>query len=131
MPHLIRQSYARIAPKTPEVIADLYRRLFARRPDTRAMFRREMGNQHGKFAATLELCVMAEDDPAQTGALLRRLGARHDERGVTDDLFPVFIDCLVEAIAAHLGDEWTPAHDAAWRAALTDIGERMQGRRDD
>ena len=122
----IRRSYALIAPRTPEVIADLYRRLFDRRPDTRGLFKQEMGNQHGKFAATLELCVMAEDDPKQIDAVLKRLGSRHVERGVGDDLYPVFIDCLVEAIAAQLGEQWSEELDAVWREALRVIGERMQ-----
>lgn len=89
------------------------------------MFQREMGNQYGKFAATLELCVMAETDPSRLQATLKRLGERHVNRGVAAGHYPVFIDCFVEAMANQLGDAWTRAHDAAWRAALKDIGDCM------
>lgn len=125
--HPIRQSYARIAPKAPDVIAELYRRLFTRLPETRSLFQEEMGNQYGKFAATLELCVMAEDDPLRLDAVLTQMKARHGARGVQAAHYPVFIDCFVEAMADQIGADWTSEHDAAWRRALGAIAEKMVG----
>lgn len=127
MSAIIRNSYARIAPKTPEIVDDLYRRLFARAPETRRLFPQAMSNQRGKFAATLELCVMEEAEPKQLDALLARLGARHDERKVAPAHYDVFLDCLIEALAEAMGAEWTKAHEIAWRRALDDIGARMRG----
>ncbi|MEL7465446.1 MAG: globin domain-containing protein [Pseudomonadota bacterium] len=123
----IRESYERIAPRAPDVIEDLYRRLFARAPETRSMFKAELGNQYGKFAATLELCVMAEADPTRLRVALDRLSERHVGRGVAAAHYPIFIDCFVEAMAAQIGDDWTEAYDTAWRAALTEISARMTG----
>lgn len=126
MSEIIKNSYALIAPKTPEIVDGLYRRLFARAPETRKLFPRTMSNQRGKFAATLELCVMEEAEPNQIDALIRRLGARHDDRGVAAAHYPVFLDCLIEALAEAMGAEWTSAHEDAWRSALEDIGARMR-----
>lgn len=127
MSEIIKNSYTRIAPKAPEIVDDLYRRLFARAPETRRLFPRTMSNQRGKFAATLELCVMEEADPKQLGSLLARLGSRHEDRGITVADYHVFLDCLIEALAEAMGTEWTNAHESAWRSALEDIGARMRG----
>ena len=96
-----------------------------RLPETRGLFDKNMGNQYGKFAATLELCVMEQKDPNALDELLSRMGRRHGERGVMHRYYPVFVDCLIEAMAAQLGEAWTAAHETAWRAALGHIADRM------
>lgn len=123
---LIRQSYERIAPATPRVIEDLYRRLFERCPETRALFDPNMNNQYGKFAATIELCVMEDEGSVRLDQVLARLKDRHDVRGVQNSHYPMFVDCMLEAFAAELGDEWTAEHDAAWRRVLTNFADRMK-----
>ena len=69
---------------------------------------------------------MEEAEPKQIDALIRRLGDRHDDRGVAAAHYPVFLDCLIEALAEAMGAEWTSAHEDAWRSALEDIGARMR-----
>lgn len=125
MPDVIQRSYDRIAPHAPGVMEALYRRLFERMPETRAMFPGAMSNQYGKFAATLQLCVMEEAHPNTIDTLLERLGRKHDLRGVAPIHFPVFIDCFVEAMAEQLGADWTDDLERAWRRAMTDIAGRM------
>ena len=122
----IRQSYLIIAAKSPDVIADFYARLFRRRPETRALFGPHMGNQIGKFAGLLELCVLERKDGEDLAPVLRTLGQRHRDRAIDDDLYPDFIDCFIEAVAAEVGDIWTQEHDRAWRDTMAHIAEMMR-----
>ena len=125
MVNLVRQSYEALAPAAPEVIEDIYRRLFERAPETRALFTPDMNTQYGKFAAPLELCALETESPEQLRGVLGRLGARHRDRGVAARYYPHMVEAMLEAFAAQLGADWTPAHEAAWRAALRAISEEM------
>lgn len=128
MVNLVRQSYQELAPAAPEVMEDMYRRLFARLPESRALFTPNLNNQYGKFAATLELCALETESPDQLESVLARLGARHKDRGVAKEYYPAMIDATLDAFAAHLGSRWTKAHETAWRNALEAIARTMTAR---
>jgi len=60
-------------------------------------------------------------------ALLDRIADRHVEVGVTDDLYPLFVESLVRTVAEH-DPEYTQALGDAWRVALEPGLEYMRAR---
>jgi hemoglobin-like flavoprotein len=60
-------------------------------------------------------------------ALLDRIADRHVEVGVTDDLYPLFVESLVRTVAEH-DPEYTQALGDAWRVALEPGLEYMRTR---
>jgi hemoglobin-like flavoprotein len=53
------------------------------------------------------------------------LGKSHREYGVTQDMYPSFVDCLIECGQEILGDEFDAATVVSLRAAISQIAERM------
>jgi hemoglobin-like flavoprotein len=99
------------------VAADFYRRLFAAEPALKTMFSADPDVQRQKFADELEsICRAIRRHPdflASAGAL----GARHRDYGVTAAHYRMAGPPLLDALAAALGNRWTPEVDDAWRLA--------------
>ena len=128
---LIRSSWARAAA-APDIAAGLfYARLFRLAPETRPLFRGDMGLQGRKLMQTLGFVVDHLDAPGRLGAETRALGARHVDYGAE----PAHYAAVGEALLWTLGETLGPAFDAetraAWSAAYTSLTDAMlDGARD-
>lgn len=122
---IVRRSYHELAPNARDLIQAIYDRLFERAPQVRPLFTSAMPTQYRKFAVTLEACALEEENPEALKGVLAELGRHHERRGVVAEHYPILIDVTLEVFAEHLGPRWTPEHDAAWRAALEEVGRRM------
>ena len=99
------------------VAADFYQRLFRADPAIAVLFTADPAEQRQKFA----------DELAAIGRAIRRhpdflagagaLGARHRQYGVDAAAYRRAGPPLLDALAAALGDRWTPALADAWRLA--------------
>jgi hemoglobin-like flavoprotein len=94
---------------------DFYRRLFAIDPSAEALFSEEPTVMAEKFAAELEAIVEAIVSFDVFSARVHDLAARRRDPG----------EALIGALAAHLGPDWTPTLESAWRRAYNLVAELM------
>jgi nitric oxide dioxygenase len=99
------------------VAADFYRRLFAADPATGALFSADPDVQRQKFAAELEAICRSIRRHPDFLASAAALGARHRAEGVEAAHYRAAGPPLLDALAAGLGDRWTPDVADAWRLA--------------
>lgn len=115
-----------------ELGRNFYARLFAACPEARPFFEKiELRVQANILVNSLHV-IVSHDVYGYPAAhqFLMLTGARHHERGIPPELFPVFRDCLLQTIAEFYGDRWTESLSTEWRRALdTASAVMLQGYR--
>lgn len=124
---LLRGSFEVVATANPRFIGRFYELLFARHPQTRAMFSpgseaRQAEMLTGALVAVLE---HLEDAPwlVQT---LGALGAKHVTYGVTREMYDWVGSSLLATLAEVAGPAWSAELEAAWGEAYAAIVSMMQ-----
>ena len=124
---LLRQSFALVVERNPELTHRFYEILFERHPQARALFGRNSGAaQEQMLTRALVAVVDHVDDPAWFTTTLEALGARHNAYGVSDEMYSWVGGALLATLAEVAGDDWTPAVAATWTAAYGAIAATMQ-----
>lgn len=124
--HTLRSSFRRLVPKSDLLAERFYATLFARQPETVALFAGVcFDDQKRKLMRALQLLVSNMERPEFLRPYLQGLGAIHVAYGVTPAHYPAFEECLLDALAAAAGPTWTAQEDAAWRSALGSITKAM------
>src|SRR3954463_12036758 len=95
----IQQSYLAIAPQVDRLTQTFYDRLFAQHPETRALFRNDMGSQRQHLAAALALIIRNLRMLDALEQPLGELGALHARAGVRPEHYPVAQDAMIAALA--------------------------------
>ena len=125
----ILNSLEQVADRCEDPAPQVYARLFARYPDTEALF---IGDKRG--AARGQMLRQA------TETLLDYLGPNiyaanflkaelrnHDDIGVPGEIFPRFYQAMAEAFADILGEDWTPDMQGAWNDLTAQVEQIVQG----
>jgi hemoglobin-like flavoprotein len=60
-----------------------------------------------------------------TARYLRLLGQRHKARGVPQNLYPIFSQCLLETLKRFHGQNWSDQLGDAWRTAINEASQAM------
>jgi hemoglobin-like flavoprotein len=124
---IIRWSFDRILAAEPALVGHFYDLLFARHPEVQPLFTRHArAAQERMLAEALVALVDHLDDAAWLRETLPPLGARHARYGVSDEMYGWVGACLLEAMAAAAGEEWTPEVAAAWTGAYQAVAGLMQ-----
>jgi hemoglobin-like flavoprotein len=121
----IRTSYRRLSPHADHVTSVFYDRLFAARPETRALFSGDMNVQRKHFAAALAMVVRNLGMLDMLEQPLRDLGAAHARAGVRPEHYPAMCDAIIAALADTAGDGWTDELAADWRLLLEAVARHM------
>ncbi|MFT3774468.1 MAG: globin domain-containing protein [Minicystis sp.] len=123
---ILRDSFRRLIPRADQLAQRFYETLFSRRPDTARLFEGvHFDEQKRRLVRAVALIVRNMERPEFLRAYLQGLGAIHVAYGVSREHYPAFSECLLEALAATAGPEWTRKEEAAWRGALQLISEAM------
>ncbi|HEX2383685.1 MAG TPA: globin domain-containing protein [Acidimicrobiales bacterium] len=122
---LVQDSFRRVAAHSDALAVDFYARLFTADPSARALFTTDMAAQRSKFLRELEEIIRTIENFDVFLAHLADLGARHAGYGVRPVHYRIFADCLLAALAAAEGDQWTPLLEAAWSSAHDLVAEAM------
>jgi len=123
---LVRASFAQIAP-IQETAADLfYDRLFEIAPGLRPMFPTNLAEQKRKLMATISAAVGGLSDLEGLVPLVKALGARHANYGVTAAHYDIVGDALLWTLARGLGDGFTVDTRAAWAKVYGVLASTMQ-----
>jgi hemoglobin-like flavoprotein len=114
-----------------EIVTDLFYDIFLdRHPEVRRYF---VGVNLGHQATVLRmmLLLIAQHFRQPTPAInqyLKVVGHRHGQRKIAAELYPPFRDCLLETLSRFHGNDWSPALQAQWHAAIDSAsGVMLQG----
>jgi len=120
---VIEESLERLAERAGDPTPAVYARLFARYPETQALFVRDVdGAVKGEMLAKVFECALdLSGANAYAANFIACEVVNHDGVGVPRETFPRFFDVAVETFAELLGPEWTPAYAAAWSGLVERI----------
>jgi len=122
---LVRTSMASL-DDADDTVRCFYERVFELAPETRDLFPDDLEQLRTSFFATLTELVASLDELPDLALQTRALGARHRGYGARAAHYQVVRVALLEALAASLGDRFTPAHAEAWGQAYDLMAEVMQ-----
>jgi nitric oxide dioxygenase len=124
--HLIRSTWALVAPITDQAAALFYRRLFELDPDLARLFERvDMIKQGRMLMQTLAVVVKSVDDLAAIVPAVEALGRRHAAYGVATKDYATVAEALLWTLETGLGDAFTPAARQAWATAYQILSSVM------
>ncbi|HEX6241321.1 MAG TPA: protein kinase [Polyangiales bacterium] len=118
-------SFARLEPRGLEFSERFYARLFAVRPELRALFPADLREQQLKLVGALELAVENLQRPERLVPLLVELGRRHRVYGVRAADFDSVGACLLTTLAAFDAADWSEDLESAWRASYQQLAAAM------
>jgi DNA-binding winged helix-turn-helix (wHTH) protein/hemoglobin-like flavoprotein len=123
---LLRESFYAIVERAPSLTHRFYEILFGRFPEAKSLFVRNTPSKQERMLADALTAIIdhLEDAPWLESTLLK-LGARHAEYGVTDEMYEWVGSCLMTTLAEFAGDQWTPRVSRAWTDAYAAISGLM------
>ncbi len=122
---LIKESLALAEQESGRLVSHFYAEMFLRDPAIRNLFPAAMDTQRDRFLAVLTECVRGIDEPDFLLERLRGLGRGHRKYGVRPEHYATLGEALIATLRRHLGPDWTPPVEAAWRAAYALIARTM------
>jgi len=114
--HLVRASFAKVAPIADTAAAMFYDRLFATDPRLRPLFKGDMGVQGRLLMTMIETAVENVHQLDQILPAVRDLGRRHAGYGVKAADYDTVAGALLGTLEQALGSEFTSAVRNAWIA---------------
>jgi hemoglobin-like flavoprotein len=120
---VIEESLERLAERAGDPTQAVYARLFARYPETEALFVRDVdGAVKGEMLAKVfEIALDLSGANVYAANFIACEVVNHEGVGVPRETFPDFFDAAVEAFAELLGPDWTPAYAAAWAGLIARV----------
>lgn len=122
---MVQTSYARLGDDATSMALEFYRRLFEADPTARDLFSVGPDAMAPKFAAELQAIVELVSSFDDLSPRVRDLAVRHVAYGVEPRHYHAVGDALIGALAEHLGEDWDPVVEAAWRRAYNLVAEMM------
>lgn len=122
---LVQGSFAKVLPITGLAAEAFYNRLFELAPETRALFRHDMGDQGRKLFLTLAAVVDSLDRLDHILPAVGALAVRHVGYGVRDEHYAVVGAALVDMLASVLGEDFDEEAASAWTWAYTVLSDCM------
>jgi hemoglobin-like flavoprotein len=123
---LVQDSFAAVVPRSYEVTAMFYGRLFELDPTLRPMFKADMAPQRQKLAQMLNAAVKGLDRPEQLIPVVRELGRRHATYGVVDAHYDTVGAALLWTLEQHFGAAFTSEVKEAWTDVYTLLATTMK-----
>ena len=124
-------SFRQLRPRLPDAVETFYRRLFAARPDTEALFSEDIELQKNHLVTAPSLIVKHINDLCMLESAMRQRGARHKAHGVQEEHYPVFKEHLLHALEQASGAAWTAQLHEDWEWAIDrTIATMLSGARD-
>lgn len=123
----LRESFALVVEREPELTRRFYDRLFADHPQALPLFGRNSSRaQEAMLRDALVAVIDRLEDAEWLTTTLGALGRRHVGYGVTNEMYDWVGASLLATLAAIAGDAWTERHEQAWTNAYGVIAGAMQ-----
>ena len=124
---LLEESYELALLRDPDFPRLFYDILFRNYPSTRPLFKNNSLNaQRTMLSKTLVAAIDHLEDDGWLAEHLTPLGKEHVAYGVTPEMYDWVGESLIASIAEVCDDDWTAAHDGAWRSAYQRISLIMR-----
>ena len=123
---LVRSSWQQVLPIKDTAAALFYGRLFELDPSLRGMFKGDMVEQGRKLMAIINTAVSSLDDLGPILGAVEDMGRRHVAYGVTEAHYDTVGSALIWALGQGLGEQFTPAVEAAWVETYTTLASAMK-----
>jgi hemoglobin-like flavoprotein len=127
----LRESFALVAERAPDLTHRFYDQLFLRYPQVQSLFGRNSKPKQERMLTEALVAVLEHlEQPVWLTDTLHALGAKHVGYGVTDEMYDMVGVALLATLAEVAGPAWTPRTEAAWKEAYGAIaGLMMDGAR--
>jgi hemoglobin-like flavoprotein len=124
---LLRSSFELVVARQPKLVHRFYEILFERYPQVKPLFGRNApAKQEEMLTSALVAVIDHLEDAPWLGSTLGQLGAKHDQYGVTPEMYGWVGASLLATLAEVAGTDWTPALETAWTDAYGAIVGLMQ-----
>lgn len=126
MARLIRESFAAVEARAPELSQYFYGALFVIAPDTRKLFPVNMSTQRDRLLRALVYVVQMVDRPDELVTFLGQLGRDHRKFDVLTRHYDSVGAALIATLKRFLGKRWTTDVELAWTTAYGLIAKTMR-----
>jgi hemoglobin-like flavoprotein len=112
---LLRDSFAIVTAREPQIAHRFYQILFDRYPEARGLFRRHSPERQEQMLTEALVALMAHlEDEQWLTTVLPGLGAKHAGYGVRDEMYAWVGECLLATLIEVAGTDWTADLATAW-----------------
>ena len=123
---LLRSTFEAATKNEPRLVQEFYAILFERYPQVKPLFQRSEPETQAQMLRDALLLVLDHlDDASWLAGTLRTLGKKHQEYGVTAEMYDWVGECLLAALAKAAGDAWTSDAADAWHEAYQALAGLM------
>jgi hemoglobin-like flavoprotein len=134
---IVADSFSHLESRLPELGAAVYERIFAAAPETRAMFKGDMSDQHKKLVNVIiefvKLRRRSQHFLPVTGTAgsavvpgINRLRTGHNSAGVKSEHYALMRWAILNSLADILGERFDNRAADAWGAAFDMLAETLQ-----
>jgi hemoglobin-like flavoprotein len=125
----VEESLGLLAERCPDPTPAVYARLFAQQPRMQAHFWRDAdGAVKGEMLSrTFALILDLVGDGRYAAQMIGTEMVTHEGYDIPREVFATFFGVVRETAREILGDDWTPAYEAAWDGLLAEIGRLVLG----
>ncbi|MET4165993.1 MULTISPECIES: globin domain-containing protein [Gordonia] len=124
-PEVLQDSLSLVIDDEQKLMLDFYDRLFDEHPEVRPMFGADLRPQAAMLQQAIAAVLDHLDDAEWLGRTLGALGRRHNDLGVTPEMYEWVAGVLITTMAEHGGAEWTDEMTSAWTEALGAVAGLM------
>lgn len=122
----VKTSWQQVLPIQKAAAELFYGRLFELDPSLRPLFRGDMAEQGRKLMTMINTVVMSLDRLGPMLGAIEDLGRRHVAYGVTEAHYDTVGSALLWTLGKGLGEQFTPAVQAAWAQAYDTLASAMK-----
>jgi hemoglobin-like flavoprotein len=124
---LLRSSFDLVVERQPKLVHRFYEILFDRYPQSKPLFGRNTPQKQEEMLTAALVAVLDHiEDAPWLVTTLGQLGAKHDEYGVTPEMYGWVGSSLLATLAEVADKDWTPELETAWTDAYGAIVGLMQ-----
>ncbi|MHB0973997.1 MAG: globin family protein [Thiobacillus sp.] len=123
---LVRSSWQQVLPIRDTAAQLFYGQLFELDPSLRSLFKGDMAEQGHKLMAMINTVIVGLDNLAPLLGAVEDLGRRHVAYGVTEAHYDTVGSALIWTLGKGLGEQFTPAVQAAWAEAYDTLASAMK-----
>ncbi|MFC5995108.1 globin domain-containing protein [Pseudonocardia hispaniensis] len=121
----VRESWALVEPRLPELATTFYRLLFEHVPQARTLFPGNLPPQRSRLLPALVDVLQRVDRPGELVPVLAQLGRDHRKFGIDAVHYEAVGAALLAALEDQLGDAWTAELAEAWAGAYSVVSRTM------
>lgn len=122
---LIRESHQKLIEQATNIGEEFYNDLFNRIPESRTLFRDDLEGQGMRFMSAIHVIVDNLDDLPAMDAEVDKLAAGHAVLPIKPIWYREMQEALIDTFAIALGASFTNEMELAWRAAFSQVCDKM------